>query len=92
MLSFRASVLIVLALALSACAAGPRVRGHLTAQEIESLMDRGEISEIFAGHTAITITLDTGEVFTASLPSAEKVQAYIERREAIGKPVDYQME
>ena len=55
-------------------------------------MDRNAISEIFAGHTAITVRLDTGESYTAVLPPIEKVRAYLEHREAIGQPVDYQME
>jgi len=33
-----------------------------------------------------------GEYYTAALPPSEKVQAYLEHREAIGKPVVYEME
>ncbi len=36
--------------------------------------------------------MDDGEMYTARLPSLEKIQAYAAYRDKIGKPVDYQME
>lgn len=79
-------------LALSACATGPKISGHLSAQEVEEFMQRGVLAEIFAGHDMIVVTMDNGERYTARLPSLEKIQAYMEYRENLGKPVDYEME
>jgi hypothetical protein len=55
-------------------------------------MDRSAVSGIFAGHSAITVRLDTGELYTAALPPFENVQVYLEHRQAIGRPVVYEME
>ena len=79
-------------LALSACATGSKISGHLSAQEVETFMQRGVIAKIFAGHRVTTIRLDEGELFTVELPSLDKIEAYMKYRESIGKPVDYQME
>ena len=88
----RKVLLGVALLVLSACATGPKIRGHLSAQQVEEFMDQGVLAEIFAGHDRIVITMDNGDIYTARLPEIEKLEAYAIFRKSIGKPVDYEIE
>jgi len=92
MKEFRNVLLGVALLALAACATGPRIRGHLSAQQVEEFMERGVLAEIFAGHDRIVITMDNGDMYTARLPEIEKMATYVKYRESIGKPVIQEME
>ena len=92
MKQFRKVLFLIGLLTLSACASSPKISGHLSSQEVEEFMQRGVLAKIFAGHEKIVVTMDNGEMYTARLPSLEKIQAYAAYRDKIDKPVDYQME
>jgi hypothetical protein len=92
MKQLRKVLLGVALVALAACAAGPRIRGHVSAQQVEEFMGRGVLAEIFAGHDRIVITMDNGDMYTARLPDMEKIETYLKYRESIGKPVIQEME
>ncbi len=89
---FRKVLLGVVLIALAACATGPRIKGHLSAEQVEDFMERGVLAEIFAGHDRIVITMDNGDMYAARLPEMEKLAKYAKYRESIGKPVIYEME
>ena len=92
MKQFRKVLLGAVLIALAACATGPRVRGHLSAQQVEKFMERGVLAQIFAGHRRIVVTMDNGDMYVARLPEMEKLEAYLNYRESIGKPVIQEME
>ena len=88
----RKVLLGVALIALAACASGPSIRGHLSAQQVEEFMGRGVVAQIFAGHDRIVVTMDNGDMYTARLPEMDKLQTYAKHRESIGKPLIYEME
>lgn len=88
----RKFLLGVALIALAACASGPSIRGHLSAQQVEQFMERGVVAEIFAGHHGIVVTMDSGDMYTARLPEMDKLEAYAKHRESIGKPLIYEIE
>lgn len=92
MKKLRKILLGVALIALAACASSPSIRGHLSPQQVEGFMERGVVAEIFAGHDRIVVTMDNGDMYTARLPEMDKLQAYAEHRESIGKPLVYEME
>jgi hypothetical protein len=92
MKQFRKVLLTTALFALSACATGPKISGHLSAQQVEEFMARGVLAGVFAGHDRIVVTMDNGEVYTAGLPDIEKLEAYVNLRKSTGKPFDYAME
>jgi hypothetical protein len=92
MKKFRALLLAAALLVLSSCATGPKLSGHLSAQEVEEFMQREELARIFAGHDRIVVTMDNGDMYTANLPEMEELAAYATHREKMGKPVDYRIE
>ena len=88
----RRFLLGVALIALAACASGPGIRGHLSAQQVEEFMERGLVARIFAGHDRIVVTMDSGDMYTARLPDMDKLATYAKHRESIGKPLIYEME
>ena len=89
---FRKVLLGAALIALAGCATGPRIRGHLSAQQVEEFMARGVLAEVFAGHRRIVVTMDNGDMYVARLPEMEKIEAYLRYRQSIGKPVIQEME
>jgi len=92
MKQLRQVLLATVMFALSACASGQKISGHLSPQQVEEFMERGVLAGIFAGHDRIVVTMDNGEMYTARLPDIEKIEAYARFRSSIGKPVDYSIE
>lgn len=83
---------LIISLAISACSTGLKRPGQLSSQEVERYMQQGVVAGIFVGHKVNSVQLESGEVFTATLPEVEIIATYVEHREANGKPVDYEME
>ncbi|WP_139381597.1 hypothetical protein [Pseudoxanthomonas indica] len=92
MKELRRFLLGIAMIALAACASGPGIRGHLSAQQVEEFMERGLVARIFAGHDRIVVTMDSGDMYTARLPDMDKLATYARHRESIGKPIIYEME